>query len=135
MGQDVAPCPALGADSSTCLPEFTGFAEELPRVEWTCSSPSALAIVSGISVTAGQENLGRPAGGEQEALEKQAGIRQLCSPEPQRVTGQEGYRLPAQQGLRLLPWEQSLGFSLHLGQQGLNPARLSAGAGSGAWGP
>lgn len=63
MGQDVAPCPALGADSSTCLPEFTGFAEELPRVEWTCSSPSALAIVNGISVTAGQENLGRPAGG------------------------------------------------------------------------
>lgn len=51
-------------------------------MEWTCSSTSLLTIVNGISPTAGQEGLEGPAVGEQESLEKQAGIWQLCSSEP-----------------------------------------------------
>lgn len=51
-------------------------------MEWTCSSTSSLTIVNGISATAGQEDLGGPAVGEQEALEKQVGTPELCSSEP-----------------------------------------------------
>jgi hypothetical protein len=49
------------ADSLARLPEFTGFAEELPRMAWTCSSTSSLTIVNGISATAEQEGLMGPA--------------------------------------------------------------------------
>lgn len=59
-------------------------------MEWTCSSTSSLTIVNGISATAGQEDLGGPAVGEE------------CN------------RQLAQQELGLPQCEQGLGFSLHL---------------------
>lgn len=85
LGQDVnylCLTRSRTADSSVCLPEFTGFAEELPRMEWTCSSISSLTILNGISATAGQEGLGGAAVGEQESLEKQASIPQASHLSP-----------------------------------------------------
>ncbi|KAL0604558.1 hypothetical protein AAY473_026556 [Plecturocebus cupreus] len=50
-----------------------GFAEELPRTDWTCSSTSSLTIVNGISATAEQEGLGGPAVGGGTTVTGEAG--------------------------------------------------------------